>query len=152
MCGGSYTAPTGAIASPFYPEPYVNSMACIYDIRCPDLSQRQDTWNSKYFRAPKGMRIKMNCPAFNLSMRGSDKTFFQVKKYKTLERIYWYIFKEPWDFSHLLRPWSRGKDSEDKKTHWHFLLPLQQCEAGFQEPLWVQLHLFILLMYRILNQ
>ena len=87
MCGGSYTAPTGAIASPFYPEPYVNSMACIYDIRCPDLSQRQDTCNSKYFRAPKGMRIKMNCPAFNLSTRGSDKTFFQVKKYKTLERI-----------------------------------------------------------------
>jgi len=60
VCGGSYTAPTGTITSPFYPKPYVNSMACIYDIR-----------------APKGMRIKMSCPAFNLSERGSDKTFFQ---------------------------------------------------------------------------
>jgi len=60
VCGGSYTSPTGTLTSPFYPKPYVNSMACIYDIR-----------------APKGMRIKMTCPAFNLSTRGSDKTFFQ---------------------------------------------------------------------------
>ena len=33
VCGGSYTQSPGHITSPFYPGPYVNSMACIYDIR-----------------------------------------------------------------------------------------------------------------------
>jgi len=68
VCGGSYTRPSGVITSPFYPAPYVNSMACIYDIR-----------------APKGMKISMTCPSFNLSTRGSDKSFFQ-----SLETFYSY--------------------------------------------------------------
>ena len=34
VCGGSYTQAPGQITSPFYPQSYVNSMACIYDIRC----------------------------------------------------------------------------------------------------------------------
>ena len=111
------------------------------------INQRQDAWNSKYWRAPKGMRIKMVCPTFNLSERGSDKTFFQVKSLKSSKVfIDNHIFKESWDFSHLLWQWSGGKDSEDKKTHWHFLLFIQQREARFQEPLWVQLHLFVLLI------
>jgi len=60
VCGGTYREPEGAITSPFYPDAYVNSMACIYDIM-----------------APKGSRIFLKCLDFNLSSRGGDKTFFQ---------------------------------------------------------------------------
>ena len=38
------------------------------------------------FRAPKGMKISMTCPSFNLSTRGSDKSFFQVNTHILYER------------------------------------------------------------------
>lgn len=60
VCGGQYTGETGSITSPLYPQNYVNSMACIYDIV-----------------APKHSRLLLTCSEFKLSKRGRDRTKFQ---------------------------------------------------------------------------
>ena len=81
VCGGSYTQSPGQITSPFYPQSYVNSMACIYDIRCVSWEERRNVVTLFLIlvsRAPKGSKISLNCDHFHLSTRGSDKTFLQV--------------------------------------------------------------------------
>ena len=61
VCGGQYSGQTGSITSPLYPQNYVNSMACIYDIV-----------------APKHQKLLLTCSEFRLSKRGGDRTKFQV--------------------------------------------------------------------------
>lgn len=60
VCGGQYSSRTGSITSPLYPQNYVNSMACIYDIV-----------------APKNHKLLFTCSEFKLSKKGGDRTKFQ---------------------------------------------------------------------------
>jgi len=59
VCGGTYRS-EGSITSPFWPLPYVNSMACLYDIM-----------------GPKGTKVILSCPEFRLSRAGREPTVFQ---------------------------------------------------------------------------
>jgi len=67
VCGGTFTADHGYIASPFFPNNYIDSETCLYDIQ-----------------APKKKRIALTCDYFNLDPKcdgrcsaNGEKDFFQ---------------------------------------------------------------------------
>ena len=59
----------------------------------------------------------MTCPAFNLSTRGSDKTFFQVHKVQSPQKVFIDIFSKSLETFHTYY----GQDLEGKtlKTRRH---------------------------------